>query len=203
VSPCSPASQRNGSVEQRYRPDAEWSDGRPSRGWASKLRAGFSDRQCFPLTICSPPRPFAKSFNAKTVVLSAYFVRLRHGAADLPRFQSQAKALGGLVGERPGYRSEPAIEVFDPTLAVGWWISRAWPHWSEFIVMAQALARQATIEADFLLPLERFSCLAAPVVVLTMTRTCSSVVRGRDRRMVLAFLSPFTLVGEAQAGRSF
>ena len=74
---------------------------------------------------------FAKSFNAKSVVLSAYFVRLRHGAADLPRFQSQAKALGGLsvsdldtsASDDRGIDSTSGRRVVDPR--------RAWPHWSE------------------------------------------------------------------------
>ena len=38
---------------------------------------------------------FARKVNPKSVILDAYFLRLRHGAADFPEFQTRAKAING------------------------------------------------------------------------------------------------------------
>lgn len=141
---------------------------------------------------------FAKSFNAKSVVLSAYFVRLRHGAADLPRFQSQAKALGGLSVSDLDTSASAIVGSIQP-LAVGWWILAGLAALVGIIVMAQALARQATIEADSYATLSALGVSRRQLVVLTMTRTLFIGVVGAIGGMVLAFLlSPLTLVGEAK-----
>ena len=57
---------------------------------------------------------FARTVNPKTVVLASYLVRLRHGSADLPRFEAHARALRSGGHRRPG-RPDHRGHVLDPS----------------------------------------------------------------------------------------
>ena len=141
---------------------------------------------------------FSRMFNSKTVVLFAGFVRLHHGSADLPKFVTQAKALGGLsVTDLDA--AENTIEVSIQPQAVGWWILSGLAALVGIIVLTQALSRQATIEAETYATLSALGVSRRQLVLLGMTRTLIIGVAGALGGMVLAFLlSPLTLVGEAE-----
>ena len=64
---------------------------------------------------------FARKVNPKSVVLDAYFVRLRHGSADFPEFQTRSKTLDGLSVTDIDNEAT-AIERSIHPQAVGWWL---------------------------------------------------------------------------------
>jgi ABC-type lipoprotein release transport system permease subunit len=82
---------------------------------------------------------------------------------------------------------------------VGWWILAALAALVGTIVVAQALARQATIEAGSYATLSALGVSRRQLVVLNMTRTLLIGAVGVIGGAVLAFLlSPLTPVGEAR-----
>ena len=48
-------------------------------------------------------RAFAAAVNHRTLVVPFYYVQLRHGAADLPAFESQLRPLDSIGLRRPGF----------------------------------------------------------------------------------------------------
>jgi ABC-type lipoprotein release transport system permease subunit len=143
-------------------------------------------------------KAFARMLNQKSVVVYAYFVRLRNGSADLPRFEIQAKALGSLSVTDLDAAANTIESSIQPQ-AVGWWILAGLAALVGIIVVAQALARQATVEADDYPTLNAIGVSRHQLVVLTMARTLTIGTVGALGGMVLAFfLSPLTLVGEAK-----
>jgi hypothetical protein len=90
---------------------------------------------------------FARTLNPRTMVLAGYLVRLRHGPADLPRFQTYARALGGVPLLDLDAQTTAVASSIHPQ-AVGWWILAGLAALTGIIVVAQALARQAVIESE-------------------------------------------------------
>ena len=61
-----------------------------------------------------------------------YAVRLRHGASDLPRFDTEANALGRAGVEGVG-NNDGLVESVEASIhpqGVGWYILACWLHWS-------------------------------------------------------------------------
>jgi len=141
---------------------------------------------------------FARVVNPKTVSFTAYFFRLRHGSSDLPRFEAEARQHGG--------QSVSDLDVAGATItssihpqAVGWWILAALAALVGIIVVAQALARQATVESDTFANLSALGVSRAQLVWVGMARASAIGTVGVTGGLVLAFLlSPLTPVGEAR-----
>jgi hypothetical protein len=76
-----------------------------------------------------PTRAFARIVNPKTFVVGGYLVRLRHGAAGLPRFQAQAQALGAVGSDEDGTASAVESSIRPRPWDGGSW--PAWPRWPE------------------------------------------------------------------------
>ena len=140
----------------------------------------------------------ARMLNPKTVVLYADFVQLRHGAAGFSQFQTQAKALGGLsVTDIDNEAAE--IESSIRPQAVGWWILAGLTALVGIVVVIQALARQATVEAETYATLSALGVSRRQLVLVSMARTLFVAVAGTVGGVVLAFLvSPLTVVGEVR-----
>jgi hypothetical protein len=132
-------------------------------------------------------------------VLPADYVRLRHGSASLPRFESRAQALGALDVLNMGTQASVASSSIHPQ-AVGWWILTGLAALAGVIVVAQALARQAAIEADADAGiLSALGVTRRRLVVLAMAGTLIITMAGVTGGAVLAVaLSPLTPVGEAR-----
>jgi hypothetical protein len=141
---------------------------------------------------------FARKFNRRSTVLDAYFVRLHHGVSDLPRFQTAARALGGLsISDLDSQAG--AINFSIHPQAVGWWILAVLAGLVGITVVAQALARQALIEAGSFATLRALGISRRQLVLLNVTRTLAIGVVGVAVGVGLAFLvSPLTPVGEAR-----
>jgi hypothetical protein len=141
---------------------------------------------------------FGRSFDPKTVVLYPYLVRLRNGAADLPNFQSQARSLGALGLEDLDTQADTVAASIHPQ-AVGWWILAALAWLVGMIVVAQALARQATVESDTFAALGSLGVSRRHLMMEGMARTLTVGIAGVIGGLALAYLlSPFTPVGEAR-----
>ncbi len=141
---------------------------------------------------------FARKYDAQSVVFSEYMFRLHHGAASLPRFQTQVRALGGLSGTDLDAIANAIATSIDPQ-AVGWWILTALAALVGIIVLAQALARQAALEADDYPVLGALGATRRQLFTLTMTRTLAVALAGAAGGVLLATsLSSFVPVGEAR-----
>jgi ABC-type lipoprotein release transport system permease subunit len=141
---------------------------------------------------------FARTFGPKTFAFSDYYVRLRHGPADLPRFAARARALGP-VGVTDLGTEANAIESSIRPQAVGWWILAGLAALVGIVVVAQALARQAAVEAEPYPTLSALGVTRRQLVVLCMTTTLVIAVGGVIGGVAIAFgLSPLTPVGEAR-----
>ena len=141
---------------------------------------------------------FAREDGARSVTVYAYFVRLRHGAADLPRFETRVRALGALSVTDLDTDAK-AIELSIHPQAVGWWILAGLAALVGVIVITQALARQATVESDTFATLSALGLSRRRLVALGMARALLIGVVGALGGVLLAFvLSPLTPVGEAR-----
>jgi hypothetical protein len=141
---------------------------------------------------------FARIVNPETFVVPGYLIRLRDGAAGLPRFQAQEQALGAVVGaDEDGTTS--AVESSIRPQAVGWWILAILTALAGSVVIAQALSRQAAIEAESYTTLSALGTSRRQLVALGMATTLVVAAAAAIGGMALAFLlSPLTPVGEAR-----
>ncbi|HXN63449.1 MAG TPA: FtsX-like permease family protein [Acidimicrobiales bacterium] len=141
---------------------------------------------------------FARKYDGGAVVFNEYMFRLRHGAASLPRFETQVRALGGLSGTDLDALANSIATSIDPQ-AVGWWILTGLAALVGIIVLAQALARQAALEADDYPVLGALGATRRQLFTLTMARTLAVALAGAVGGMLLAtLLSYFVPVGEAR-----
>jgi ABC-type antimicrobial peptide transport system permease subunit len=141
---------------------------------------------------------FARKYDAQAVVFNEYMFRLRHGAASLPRFESQVHALGGLSGTDLDALANSIATSIAPQ-AVGWWILAALAALVGIIVLAQALARQSALEADDYPVLGALGATRRQLFTLDMARTLSVALAGAAGGVLLAaLLSFFVPVGEAK-----
>ncbi len=140
----------------------------------------------------------APILNPKTVLVYADFVQLRHGAADFPQFQTRAKALGGLSVSDLDDEAAVIEHSIHPQ-AVGWWILAGLTALIGIVVVTQALARQATVEAETYATLSALGVSRRQLALVSMARTLFVAVVGTVGGVVLAFLvSPLTVVGEVK-----
>ena len=141
---------------------------------------------------------FARKYDARSVLFDEYMFRLRHGAASFPRFETQVRALGGLSGTDLDEEANSIATSIDPQ-AVGWWILTALAALVGVIVLAQALARQAALEADDYPVLGALGATRRELFTLTMARTLAVALAGAAGGVLLAtLLSFFVPVGEAR-----
>lgn len=145
-----------------------------------------------------PTTTFARDYNAKSVVLYEYYVRLRRGAADLPRFQSEARSIGGLSPTDLDALANSVTTSIEPQ-AVGWWILTALAGLVGLLILAQALMRQAAVEAESYPVLIALGATRRQRFALTMVWTAGiATVGAAIGVLVAALLSFFVPVGEAR-----
>ncbi len=143
-------------------------------------------------------KAFIRSINDRTVFFHADFVRLRHGAADLPGFQARARQVGAL-GITDLDTTAAAVTSSIRPQAVGWWILAALTALVGLIVLGQAQIRQASIEEDAYGTLRTLGVTGRQFFLVGMARTAAVGVIGVAGGVVLAYgLSSLTPVGEAK-----
>jgi ABC-type lipoprotein release transport system permease subunit len=141
---------------------------------------------------------FARAIDNRTVSFHVDFVRLRHGAADLPRFQSEVHRSGAL-GIVDLDSAAAAVNSSIRPQAVGWWILAGLAALVGLIVLAQAFSRQASVEEHNYATLRALGVSNPQLIQLGMARTTVISTTGVAGGILLAYvLSPFTPVGEAR-----
>jgi hypothetical protein len=134
-----------------------------------------------------------------------YFVRLRHGAEDVPRFDAAATALN--AGTENGYSNQDgavaAVQTSIHPQAVGWWILGALAALVGLAVIGQALARQSIVESADYPTMAAVGADRRQLVALGMARSLVVGLAGSLGAVVVATaLSPVAPLGEARAAES-
>jgi hypothetical protein len=143
-----------------------------------------------------------RSLGGREIYQWIYYVRLAHGATDLPRFESDAQALGALGSADQDTTAASVASSIHPQ-AIGWWILAVLAAVVGLIVVAQALARQSRVEAENHGVLRALGLARGQLVLLGLTRTLAIGLVGISAGIGLGvLLSPLTPVGEARLAES-
>jgi hypothetical protein len=149
-----------------------------------------------------PTKAFAAAVNHHGVVVPFYYVRLRHGAADLPAFESQLRPLGS-AGADPLDIDAAAVQRAIRPQAVGWWVLAGLGALAGLAVIGQAAARQFVTEQDDRKALSAVGLRVRQFVALGLARAAIIGAVGAAGGVALAAaLSPLTPVGEARLAAS-
>ena len=141
---------------------------------------------------------FARFVNPRTFEFHTYFVRLRHGAADLTRFTAEATRLGA-AGSQDMDSAAATLQSSIHPQAVGWWVLAALAALAGLAVLAQALARQALVESEAYGTLSALGLDRRQLAALGMARTLGVALAGAGAGVVLAVgLSPIAPAGLAR-----
>jgi len=143
---------------------------------------------------------FARTVLPQTTFATEYLVRLRHGAADLPRFLSEANANAlGVIGAQGQDDAAAAVEASIHPQAVGWWILALLTALAGLVVIGQALSRQTMIESEEHPTLAALGMDQRQLVLLGMARNLLVGLGAAAGAVALAIaLSPLAPVGEAR-----
>ncbi len=144
---------------------------------------------------------FARSVIPQTATGAEYAVRLRHGAADLPRFDTEANALdrAGVEGVGNNDGSVASVEASIHPQGVGWLILAGLAALVGLAVVGQALARQSMAEREGYVTLSSLGASRRQLVMLGSARNLLVGLIGAAGAVLLATaLSPLAPVGEAR-----
>jgi FtsX-like permease family len=141
---------------------------------------------------------FDRKYNPVGNQIAAYFVRLKGGIGDLPRFQTEARKLGALSTTDLDTTEASNESAIHPQ-AIGWWILAGVAGLLGLFIIAQALARQATVESDDFATLGALGMSRRQLFVFGVLRTGAIAGAGAIGGVALAYLlSSFAPVGEAR-----
>ena len=149
-----------------------------------------------------PTKALAAMINQRTPVLPVYFVRLRHGAADLPAFDGQLRRLNSLAADDLDIDAVAVQRTIRPQVA-GWWVLAGLAALAGMAVIGQAAARQFSTDRDDRQALSAVGLGRRQFVALGPSRTVIIGAAGAAGAAALAILlSPLTPVGEARLAAS-
>jgi hypothetical protein len=145
---------------------------------------------------------FARTVLPRIAVYYVYFVRLRDGAADLPRFDAVMSADGV-----EGYQNEDApvasVEGSIHPQAIGWWILAGLAGLVGLAVIGQALARQSIVESEDYPTLKALGAERRQLFALSMLRNLVVGLAGAAGAVAVAVaLSPLAPLGEARVAEN-
>ena len=142
---------------------------------------------------------FARTVLPRSAVEYQYFVRLRHGAADLPRFDEAVSALSQSQGSSSEDGQAMAVEESIHPQAVGWWFLALLAALVGLAVVGQALGRQSGIESEDYPTMAALGVSRRQLVVLGSARNLVVGLLGAVGAVVIAAaLSPIAPLGEAR-----
>jgi hypothetical protein len=152
---------------------------------------------------------FAAAVNHRAALLSTYYVRLVHGAADLAGFDSQLRPLH-VYGTYDLDAAADAVEGSIRPQVIGWYVLAGLAALAALAVIGQAMARQAATERGDHPALSALGVRPREFVLLDLLRALLIGAAGAAGAVLVAVLvSPLTPVGEARSavpspgGRSF
>jgi len=141
---------------------------------------------------------FAAAVNHRAVMGWVYYVRLRHGAADLPAFDSRLRPMGSFGADDLDIDAAAVQRAIRPQ-AVGWWVLAGLAALAGLAVIGQAAARQFVTGQDDRQPLSALGLRVRQFVALGLARAAIIGAAGGAGAVALAaLLSPLTPVGEAR-----
>jgi hypothetical protein len=144
---------------------------------------------------------FARTVIPRTAYGYVYLVRLRHGAADLPRFDQRVSALGAEASNQVGVIT--SVEASIHPQAIGWWILAALAAVVGMAVIGQALFRQSLVESEDYPIISVLGADRRQLVMLGMARNAVVGLAGAAGAMVVAtVLSPIAPLGEARVAET-
>ncbi len=145
---------------------------------------------------------FARNVLPRVAAGNVYFVRLRHGAADLPRFGQQVSVMGAEANPEDGVIT--SVESAIHPQAIGWWILAGLAALVGIVLVGQALLRQSIVESQDYPALAALGSNRRMLVAAGMARTLVVALAGAAGAIVVATaLSPIAPLGEARDAESF
>jgi putative ABC transport system permease protein len=146
---------------------------------------------------------FARTVLPRTAVGYVYFVRLRHGAAGLARFEVEARPLSGVEGYGSQSEQAASVETSIHPQAIGWWILAALAGLVGVAVVGQGLARQSIVESEDYPTMAAMGVDRRQLVTLGVLRNLVVGLAGAVGAVALAIvLSPIAPLGEARVAES-
>jgi hypothetical protein len=160
-----------------------------------------------PTYVLYTTRAFAQTVLSRTATKYLYYVRLRHGASDIPRFEGAANNLNLGSGSGVGYSNEnaqaAAIEASIHPQAIGWWILAALAALVGLAVVGQALARQSIVESEDYPTMAALGVDRRQLVTLGVARNLVVSLAGAAGAVAIAAaLSPLAPLGEARSAET-
>jgi hypothetical protein len=154
-----------------------------------------------PMYLLYATQAFARTVVPQTAVAYVYFVRLRNGVADLPRFEVAANRLNASSAD--GYTLEdPLVTSVEASIhpqAIGWWILAALAALVGLAVIGQALARQSIAESEDYPTMAAIGASRRQLITLGIARNLLVTVTGAVGAVAVATaLSPIAPLGEAR-----
>jgi putative ABC transport system permease protein len=133
-----------------------------------------------------------------------YFVRLRHGAADLPRFDAAASKRGPNSTFVQNVDAQVAsVEASVHPQAIGWWLLAALAALVGLAVVGQALGRQSIAESEEYPTLVALGLERRQLAMLGNARSLAVGLAGAVGAVAIAtLLSPIAPLGEARAAET-
>jgi hypothetical protein len=150
---------------------------------------------------------FARTVLPRTALYYEYFVRLRHGVADIPRFDAAFNTLNLTAGSGVGVSNEDqqaaAIEAAIHPQAIGWWILAALAALVGLAVVGQALARQGIVESEDYPTMAALGVDRRQLVTIGVVRNLLVGLVGAAGSVAIAtVLSPLAPLGEARSAET-
>lgn len=144
---------------------------------------------------------FARTVLPRTAFGYVYAVRLRHGAADLARFDSQVSALGASASNED--TALASVEAAIHPQAVGWWVLAALAAIVGLAVLGQALVRQSIIESEDYPTMAALGADRRQLLALGLARNLVVALAGAAGAVIVATaLSPLAPLGEARVAEA-
>jgi hypothetical protein len=149
---------------------------------------------------------FARTVLPHSAVEYQYFVRLRHGAEDIPRFDEAVSSFGqsrGFVADSSEDGQAVAVEKSIHPQAVGWWFLAALAALVGLAVVGQALGRQSIVESEDYPTMAALGVSRRQLVALGSARNLVVGLFGAAGAVgIAAVLSPIAPLGEARIAQT-
>jgi hypothetical protein len=146
---------------------------------------------------------FARSVLPRTATGYVYFVRLRRGAADLPRFGAALGALHATAFTQNEDAQVASVEASIHPQAIGWWLLAGLAALVGLVVVGQALGRQSITESTEFPTLVALGFEGRQLVMLGTARNLVVGLAGAVGAVAVAIvLSPIAPLGEARVAES-
>ena len=146
---------------------------------------------------------FVRTLLPRTATGYVYLVRLRHGAADLPRFDAATSADGGTVYTQNEDAQVASVEASIHPQAIGWWLLAPLAALVGLAVIGQALGRQSIAESEDFPTMVALGVERRQLVMLgTLRNLVVGLVGALGAVVIATIVSPIAPLGEARVAES-